>query len=134
MFDFHEKRKIRQLVYSKYFIGVLFLIGLLISRSAYERYVVENEMAEKTAEKSAEYAKLQERAALLESKLSHLENNRGIEEELRNRFDVAKDGEKVVIIVEKPDSKETKIEPINQSAGKERESQSWWSTFMFWKN
>ncbi len=117
MFDFHEKRKIRQLVYSKVFIGFLFLVSLLIGHSAYERYSVEREMAFKRDEKAEELFKLQERATVLESKISHLENERGIEAELRSRFDVAKEGEQVVVILEEKATDEKELEALSQPPG-----------------
>ncbi len=40
MFDFHEKRKIRRVIYSKVSIGIVFLIALVICLSVYERYTV----------------------------------------------------------------------------------------------
>jgi cell division protein FtsB len=114
MFDFHEKRKIRQLVYSKVSIVVIFLLGVLISHSAFERYSVEREMATKRDEKSNELKALQERASVLESKISHLENDRGIEEELRSRFDVVKEGEQVVIILDKEQVDTSKLNELSQ--------------------
>ena len=132
MFDFHEKRKIRRVVYSKVFIGFLFLLTLVIGRSVYERAVVEREMALKLQGRTEELESIKTRAALLESNVEHLKNERGIEEELRNRFDVARDGEKVVVIL---DDVEKKDEFKTQHAtGTNEEStksfvemlQSWW--------
>lgn len=100
MFDFHEKRKIRSVVYSRYSIGAIVLVALLISMSVYERYSVEREMAAKREARSGELEELKNRAAALESKVVHLQDERGIEEEIRGRFDVAKEGEQVVIILD----------------------------------
>ncbi len=100
MFDFHEKRKIRRVVYSRFFIGAVFLLALFIGRSVYERITIEREMVEKLDERTEELSVLEQRAELLNSKVEHLKNDRGIEEELRTRFDVAKEGEQVVIIID----------------------------------
>lgn len=100
MFDFHEKRKIRRILYSKFLIGAIFLIAIVIGRSVYERFTVEREMALKLEERSGELEALKQRANLLEGKVEHLKNERGIEEELRSRFDVVKDGEQVVILID----------------------------------
>lgn len=117
MFDFHEKRKIRQIVYSKVFIGFLLILSVLIAHSAYERYRVEREMAEKRDQKAEELQKLQERATVLASKISHLENERGIEAELRSRFDVAKEGEQVVVILDEKATDEKELEALSQPPG-----------------
>jgi cell division protein FtsB len=100
MFDFHEKRKIRRVLYSKIFIGGVFIVALILARSAYERYRVERDMAGRLLDREQELHELQERALLLESRVDHLRNERGIEEEIRERFDVVRDGEQVVVILE----------------------------------
>jgi hypothetical protein len=51
-------------------------------------------------ERRADLEALEARVGSLDEKVNYLENERGIEEELRNRFDVAKEGEKVVVILE----------------------------------
>ncbi len=104
MFDFHEKRKIRTFLYSKVVIGALFLGAVFLSFSVYDRYIVAEEMQAKLEDKRAQLEELQNRAELLESKVEYFKNDRGIEEELRNRFDVAKEGEQVIVLI---DSKES---------------------------
>jgi cell division protein FtsB len=120
MFDFHEKRKIRRIVYSKISIGFIFIVTIVIGLSVYERYTVEREMAVKLDERNRELEVLKTRAMLLESKVDHLKNERGIEEELRSRFDVVRDGEQVVIILddqnENGEQKDTKNSPEPKSA------------------
>jgi cell division protein FtsB len=124
MFDFHEKRKIRRVVYSKVFIGGIFLLTLIIGKSVYERFTIEREMAEKLNERSEELITLEKRAALLDSKVEHLKNERGIEEELRTRFDVAKEGEQVVIIIDEKNT-EKRSDSLQQS--KDQNEDTGWS-------
>jgi len=100
MFDFHEKRKIRNIVYSKLTIGVLLVLVILVGMSVFERFSALREISHKRALKEEELALLQERAEVLEEKVEYLQNGRGAEEELRNRFDLAREGEKVVVIVD----------------------------------
>ena len=128
MFDYHEKRKIRSWVYSKFSIGVLFALSVWMSIAVYERFSVEREMAHKRAEVVAELGALKERAAVLESKVESLHNERGLEEELRRRFDVAKEGEQVVIIVD--DSKPTDLADPDVLP---QEDSPWWSWLTFWR-
>ena len=56
-------------------------------------------MAEKREDMSRELSTLQERAALLETEVNRLESDRGIEEEIRDRYEVSKKGEQVVVIL-----------------------------------
>lgn len=104
MFDFHEKRKIRKVVYSRFFIAGLFIITAVIMMSAYERFRIEREMAAKLELRTLELEALSTRATSLEERVEHMQNERGIEEELRTRFDVAREGEQVVVILDEQDS------------------------------
>jgi cell division protein FtsB len=104
MFDFHEKRKIRSVLYSRITIFMMFAVAMFLSISVYNRYKVAAEMGEKLESKQAELEALQARAGTLREKVEYLEDERGIEEELRNRFDVVKEGEQTVILI---DSRET---------------------------
>jgi cell division protein FtsB len=131
MFDFHEKRKIRRVVYSKFFIVGIFLVTFLIGRSVFERYTMEREMAEKLENRIEERELLHARAAALESKVKHLRNERGIEEELRTRFDVAREGEQVVIIIDDPEKKEQKSFVSDEEIA-ESSNTSFFEMLKFW--
>lgn len=132
MFDFHEKRKIKSIIYSKVSIGILLILSIPLSISVFERFSVEREMAGKREAKEAELESLKERAAVLKSKVEHLENDRGIEEELRSRFDVAKEGEQVVIILD--DETDVKdLEDLSTPPGENTEDEpSVWAFLKFW--
>lgn len=126
MFDFYEKRKIRGLLYSKLTLGILLVLILLLGRSVYERYQVAQQMEEKRLETTAELNELEQRAAVLEGKVEYLEKDRGKEEELRGRFDAAKEGEQVVIIVDEEEN-------TNQLPLDPEENRSWFDVFLFWR-
>ena len=100
MFDFHEKRKIRGILYSKLTIGALFLLAGLLSFSVYDRYIVAKEMERKLDLKQVELDALRARASALEAKVRFLGEERGVEEELRSRFDVVREGEQAVILID----------------------------------
>jgi cell division protein FtsB len=99
MFDFYEKRKIRSWLYSKPVAAVLFALLVLLSISVYERFKIERSIAQKRAETEAELRTLTERRDAMKADVEHLNSDRGVEEELRSRFDVAKTGEQVVVIM-----------------------------------
>lgn len=132
MFDFYEKRKIRSLLYSKIVIAGILLLALWLGISTHERFVVEREMYERRTVKEVELEMLNERAADLKEKVEHLENNRGIEEELRNRFDVAKEGEQVIVIVDDDESSDSNLESFSQPPGSKKEEGSFFDFFKFW--
>ena len=131
MFDFHEKRKIRRILYSKVSIGVVLILTVLLMSAVWERYTVSKEMKERLDDKYAELEIIQQRAETIESKVEYLKNERGVEEELRNRFDVAREGEQVVILLddeEREDKNKTSDE--TEVLVKER---SFLDTLFFWR-
>lgn len=132
MFDFHEKRKLRNFFYSRVTIALLFALSAFISLSVYDRYEVAHEMEGKLEAKQAELEALQTRAAALEAKVRYLENDRGLEEELRNRFDVVREGEQTVILI---DSRENEEKPKTVPVGIETQpstDESFLERFKFW--
>jgi cell division protein FtsB len=114
MFDFHEKRKIRGILYSKWVVSFIFILAVLLLYSAYNRYTVARDMKTRLEAKKTELEELEQRASALQTEVEYLSGERGIEEELRNRFDVVKEGEQVIILLdekpkEKTDSTTTRI-------------------------
>lgn len=133
MFDFHEKRKIRSIVYSKPVVAFLVVITIVLSFSVYHRYTVAEEMKHKLNVRENELHELEERATTLESKVQYLRDERGIEEELRNRFDVVKEGEQVIILVDEPERADEKQELLPSSDEiPSTESDSFFAQFKFW--
>lgn len=100
MFDFYQKRKIRSLVNSRYTQGVLLLLVLLIGWSAFVRYQIAVEMSDRRELAAQEAVLLRSQKDSLQEQVEYLSNERGIEAEMRRQFDVALEGEQVVVIVE----------------------------------
>ena len=123
MFDFHQKRKLKTVLTSRYTQGVLLVIALVIGWSAYTRYEIAAEMAERRYELEAEAAELEVRKTDLEKQVDYLSHERGIEAEMRRQFDVALEGEQVVVIVD-PEAEE-EVEPLSTSTPKRTWYQFW---------
>ncbi len=130
MFDFHEKRKIRTILYSKISIGIIAILAVTLSISAFARFTVEREMAEKRDHKEGELKKQQARALQLEAEVQHLKDARGIEEELRNRFDVVKEGEQVVVIIDNDAGAESAT--ATDAVPTKEEEKGFFDMFKFW--
>lgn len=131
MFDFHEKRKIRSILYSWPIIAVLVFCTGILSISVYHRYTVAHDMSIKLIAREHELEELKQQAKLLETKVEYLQNDRGIEEELRNRFDVVREGEKVIILT--GDAEKPKLEDDTERQSAETtEPESFLSHFKFW--
>ena len=116
-------------MYSRITLAVLLLISLFLMFSVYERYVIEREMAERRRDAEAELTELSARKAELEEKVEYLGNEEGIEAEIRMHFDVAREGEQVVIIVDDAESDTTAQTASIQEA---TNSEGFWSSFLPW--
>lgn len=124
MFDFHQKRKLRSVFHSRLTQIVLLVLSLFIFWSAYDRYLVAKEMSEKRLALEEEMINLQKRELSLDKEVEYLSSDRGIEAEMRRQFDIARDGEQVVIILE--DDKATATATITPMSEKARPWYKFW--------
>ncbi len=107
MFDFHQKRKLKTVFGSRFTQGIILVVAFFILLSAYNRYLIAREMAERRANVESEISALEERREILETQVQYLSNERGIESEMRRQFDIAREGEQVVIILEDEKTEDT---------------------------
>ena len=101
MREFQEKRKFKKIVYSVWlqiFLGIVLLALIFSTVKVYKKSRLS---AEKSKEIKEELASLEKRNAELAAEAARLESESGREGEIRKRFDVAKPGEKIIVIVDK---------------------------------
>lgn len=112
MFEFHEKRKFKNLLHSKPFLVGMVVPIVFLSIAAYKAYEGKEETTLKREELSANLTALQQRAEELERNIERLDDPRGVEAELRNRYEVGWEGEEVIVLVEeeKRSSKESDVQ------------------------
>lgn len=96
--QFGKKTTWQTIVYSWPVALVLCVVVVVFSITVYERFQAEREMAQRRAAVEERHSALEDRRAVLEDKVEYLQAERGIEEELRRNFDVAKPGEQVVVL------------------------------------
>ncbi len=108
------------------------IITVALSVSAFERFKVERTMAEKREEREHELSREQARVEELKAEVEHLKDYRGIEEELRNRFDVAKEGERVVVIIDDDNASNSTEINTKESPEVEKSKKSFFEMFKFW--
>lgn len=106
MFDFQQKRKLRIILESRFTWAVLLVLAGFMAMSAFGRYQIAHEASLKREETEKEKIRLEGRKKDLTEEVKYLSNDRGIEAEMRRQFDVVKEGEQIVVIVE-DDSKKT---------------------------
>ena len=103
MFDFYEKRKMRNVLYSKPVLVLLGVVVLLFIYSVWGAYQKETETKEKWKAREEVLTELEGRESELEEEIDRLNTEKGIEAEIRSKFEVAKEGEEVIVIVEPPE-------------------------------
>lgn len=102
MFDFYERRKIKQWLYSWPFLIILIFISVLLIRGVSEVYQQERITRVNKNQRIEYLEELENREDALQKEIDRLNTGRGVEEEIRQKFEVAKEGEEVIVIVEPP--------------------------------
>lgn len=102
MKDFRTRKKRKQpFYYSWFFLVVLVLVLGLFVKSAYASFVKKQAADIEKHKYEQKLNELIDKKEYLESKIQHLKTNRGKEEALRSRFNVTKEGETIIKIIEK---------------------------------
>jgi len=101
MREFQDKRKFKKIIYSRSFQAVFGLLLVFLIFSTIKAYKKSERSANKAEETRKEISVLEKRNAELMADVASLESDSGKESEIRKRFDVAKPGEKILIIVDK---------------------------------
>lgn len=107
MLEFREKRKLKQILYSKLTLVVLFIIVLYLASTVLSVYQKEKSTRVAKERQEREYEELSERESVLRIEIERLSSNRGIEEEIRSKFEVGREGERIIIITNPVDTTET---------------------------
>lgn len=108
MFEFHEKRKIKKILFSRGVLLLLFVLTTCMAYGAFSAYQKKEVASDRRSELTAELAVLEQRASELENDIEMLEDPRGIEAELRSRYEVGREGEEMIVLIE--DEMPTNIE------------------------
>ncbi|MEK7662481.1 MAG: hypothetical protein AAB355_03255, partial [Patescibacteria group bacterium] len=101
MIDFQARKKIRRVLYSPFTLIIMIVFLAIFSRAAYFMWQREHEASDALSnlEKEREILKAKQEALTL--RIASLKTERGVEAALREKYKVAKDGEEVVVIVDK---------------------------------
>jgi cell division protein FtsB len=114
MASFGKEKTLTEYMYTKPVVFALGILVVFLGASVYERYIVERQMYLRRQETQQERQQLIERKLQLEERVEYLSGERGIEEEIRTHFDVAKDDEQVIILVGEEESLPTADVPLPQ--------------------
>lgn len=94
-------------MYSPLSLIILFLILIFVGKGFFGVYQKYSFSKDALAKSESELAVLKEKKDNIDQKIKNLETETGIEQEIRAKFDVAKEGERLVVIVD--DKKEETI-------------------------
>jgi len=97
---FSRARTIKKILYAPITILVLAILLVFLVRGAIGAYKDERASRKELQNSQQSSAELSKRETFLQSEIERLGSDRGLEEELRNKYPVAKEGESVVIIVD----------------------------------
>ena len=111
MREFQRKRKMWRLLYSRVVLLVLLIALVFLLKQSWDAYGREREGTANLLRAQEELAALQARSSLLEAKLTRLKAPEGIEAEIREQFQVAKPGERMVVVLENKTVAEDVSEP-----------------------
>lgn len=123
MVNFGKQKTITDYIYTKPVVIFLVLICIFLSLSVFKRWQMEQEMLDRRVAVEAEQAALEARKNEIEAEVEYLAGERGIEEEMRKNFDVAKEGEQVVILMGDTDETAEVVVPVELEY-------PWWQ---FWR-
>lgn len=110
MREFSRKRKVRQFMFSVPVLILLFIILFFVAKGSwgvYKKYSLSKSELENS---QSDLAVLEEKKEKIESKIEKLQTETGIEKEIRSKFDVAREGEKLIVIVEDKVEEEIVVE------------------------
>jgi cell division protein FtsB len=107
MKEFKKKQQFKRRLYSPLMLIVLGIILLLIMHATWGIYQKARLSERKLNLAEREQATLEAKKESIEYKIDRLNTETGIEEEIRSKFDVVRDGEQIVVIVNPKDTATT---------------------------
>ncbi len=113
-----SKNSLYKILYSKVMVIVLLLILALLSYSVFSLYKKRNEALTKAKSAQVELDRVKEKQEQIDSSLLKLSTPEGIEDAIRDKFQVVKDGEGLIVVTD-PNHSETSV--------KEEVKQTFWN-------
>lgn len=115
---------------SRLTLAILLISTLGLAFAVYDRYQVEREMFARRETAEAELEQESQRQKVLQDRVDYLENDQGMEAEIRRHFDVALEGEQVIVIVDEKDNG-SNISAMSTGLAEE-ESEGFWARWWPW--
>jgi len=94
-----KQRKIKRKIYSWWSAAILAVIAFFFLNNTWDVYRKYSASKQNVEGLEEQYKNAQNRERELSGKIDNLRTEKGLEQEIREKFNVAKEGEKVVVIV-----------------------------------
>lgn len=101
MREFQEKRELKRIIFSRASAVALFILLVFLSVFTIKTFLKYRKAVLKSEQIAQETEDMMKKTEDLREKISKLETAGGLEEEMREKFNVAKPGEEVLTIVDK---------------------------------
>lgn len=116
MIPFQERKKLRKILYSKFTLVVLVGLFFVVGEGAWQVHQKAVVAQTERGIAARSLVELQSRTNELETSLARLKSDKGVEEEIRQKYTVARNGEEVVIVVDENAKKsENGVAPLSES-------------------
>jgi cell division protein FtsB len=100
MKKFENKRQLKSRLYSRTAVTMLLLCVLLLCKGVFGLYVKSKESATARDAAQARLTELTNRKEVIAREIQNLSQSQGVDREVREKFNVVKPGEKVVLIMD----------------------------------
>ena len=102
-------------LYPKILILILIILVIVLSRATWNVFLKEKNTRESLSETQKDFDNLEREKTELEGDINNLSTARGIDEEIRNKFRVTKDGEGMIVLIDSPEISTTTEEENQKS-------------------
>jgi cell division protein FtsB len=124
MREFKQRQKIKSRIYSKYTIAFLFIVLALLVNGTWGIFQKMTESKGKLEASEDRYESVKKRHEALDSQIKHLGTETGLEEEIRTRYNLSREGENVIVLVDNKD--------INDDSNANKDKGGFWSKMSSW--
>ncbi|MAZ67170.1 hypothetical protein CL652_00110 [bacterium] len=104
MLRIKEKHLLQKIIFGKAGLVALVIVFALFANGTWSVYKKASFARENRKMAEKDLTELRSREAALQAELNRLNTERGLEEELRQKFDVGRKGERLVVLVDAPDT------------------------------
>lgn len=100
MLEFQEKRKLKNLLYSKITLVVLIVFIVFLLNAVWGVYKKQDLAKENMTKTAATFDGLHAREKMLSSEIERLKTENGTEAEIREKYGLVKPGEEVIVVTD----------------------------------